>query len=84
MKKILIDRKANSKSWIVSIAFLIVFSTQSFAQIQTNVPVLKNVDAKDFYIGCILSYKHIGFKSDSAIAGQSAVVDTNGGHLVKF
>jgi len=52
--------------------------------IQTTVPSLKNVYAKDFYIGCILSYRNIGFASDPYVAGQSAVATPNGGYLVKY
>ena len=52
--------------------------------IQTNVPALKNVFAKDFYVGCLLSYPHIGFSTDPYVSGQSGVVDTNGGYLIKF
>jgi len=62
-------------SWIVN--------TQAIP-IQTNVPALKDVYADDFYIGCLLSYKHIGFADDPYVRGQSAVVDTNGGYLIKF
>ncbi len=72
------------KHQIVVVALLIAVSTYSFAQIQTNVPALKSVYAKDFYIGCILSYTYIGFPSDSAVTGQSAVIDSNGGYLVKY
>jgi len=52
--------------------------------IQTNVPALKNVYVNDFRIGCILSYRHVGFKDDPPVSGQSAVVDTNGGALIRF
>ncbi len=52
--------------------------------IQTNVPALKDVYANDFYIGCLLSYAHIGFSSDPYVSGQSSVVDTNGGYLIKY
>ncbi len=54
------------------------------AQIQTDVPALKNVYARDFTIGCLLSYRHIGFSTDPVVPGQSAVVDPNGGYLVQF
>lgn len=66
---------------------LIVFfiSLYSFgADIQTDVPHLKEVYADDFYMGCILSYKHIGFTNDTAVPGQSAVIAPYGGNLVKF
>jgi endo-1,4-beta-xylanase len=52
--------------------------------IQTNVPALKDVYANDFYIGCLLSYTHIGFSSDPYVSGQSSVVDTNGGYLIRY
>ena len=54
------------------------------AQIRTDVPALKNVYTKDFNIGCILSYTHVGFATDSVVTGQSSVVDANGGFLVKY
>ncbi len=63
------------------------FSIYAYAQtdtIQTNVPALKDVYANDFYIGCLLSYRNIGFPTDSAVTGQSSVVTPNGGYLVKF
>lgn len=72
---------------IVFIALLMIFSSQVYAKIdsiQTTVPSLKNVYTNDFTIGCILSYRHIGFSTDPYVSGQSAVVDTNGGYLVKF
>ncbi len=62
-------------------------SIQSPAQsdtIQTNVPALKTVYAHDFYIGCILSYRNIGFPTDPYVPGQSNVATPNGGYLVKF
>jgi endo-1,4-beta-xylanase len=52
--------------------------------IQTDVPALKDVFARDFYVGCLLSYAHIGFSTDPYVSGQSAVVDTNGGYLIRF
>jgi endo-1,4-beta-xylanase len=48
------------------------------------VPALKDVYAKDFTIGCLLSYRNIGFSTDSAVSGQSAVATPNGGYLIKF
>ncbi len=64
-------------------ALLMICSIHSFAQIQTDVPALKDVYAHDFYIGCLLSYPHIGFATDPVVPGQSAVVDTNGGYLIR-
>ncbi len=52
--------------------------------IQTDVPVLKDVYADDFTIGCLLSYRNIGFPDDPPVPGQSAVVTPNGGYLIRF
>ncbi|MBN1153841.1 endo-1,4-beta-xylanase [candidate division KSB1 bacterium] len=52
--------------------------------VQTNVPALKDVYANDFTIGCLLSYRNIGFADDPPVAGQSRVITPNGGHLIKF
>ena len=52
--------------------------------IETNVPALKNVFAHDFKIGCLLSYRNIGFPTDPQVPGQSAVITPNGGYLIKF
>ncbi len=89
MKKSILHLVCNSLkcSFYISIILSISLSLKVFAQadsIQTNVPSLKNVYAHDFYVGCILSYAHIGFPTDPAIPGQSSVVDPNGGYLVKF
>jgi endo-1,4-beta-xylanase len=87
MKKNMISHEKNNKIPIFFIVLLIMFSTQVHAQtdtVQTNVPALKDVYANDFYIGCILSYKHIGFPDDPYVPGQSAIVAPNGGYLVQF
>jgi endo-1,4-beta-xylanase len=97
MKEFLPGREERSKGWsvtgslfptpIVFAALLIMFPLQAHAQpdtIQTNVPALKDVFARDFYVGCLLSYAHIGFSTDPYVSGQSNVVDTNGGYLVKY
>lgn len=52
--------------------------------IETNVPALKNVFAHDFRIGCLLSYRHVGFPTDPVVPGQSAVGFPNGGYLIKY
>ncbi|HTP79036.1 MAG TPA: endo-1,4-beta-xylanase [Bacteroidota bacterium] len=52
--------------------------------IQTTVPHLKTVFANDFRIGCLLSYRNIGFATDSAVTGQSAVVTPYGGSLIQY
>lgn len=71
------------KSITVLILFLITghLSAQS---IQTDVPALKDVYSKDFKIGCLLSYPHIGFSTDPYVQGQSAVVSPTGGSLIKY
>jgi endo-1,4-beta-xylanase len=89
MKYILFYLRKNIKRMIALQALLMIFAGQSYGQIgwggiQTNVPELKNVYAKDFYIGCLLSYNCLGFKTDPYVTGQSAVLDTNGGYLIKY
>jgi GH35 family endo-1,4-beta-xylanase len=71
------------RSIMLATALLAVSGVVS-AQIQTTVPALKDVYKKDFYIGCLLSYPHVGFPTDSAVAGQGAIVDANGGYLIKY
>jgi endo-1,4-beta-xylanase len=66
---------------------LMIFSTISRAQtggIQTDVPALRDVYAHDFYIGCLLSYRHVGLPDDPPVANQSAVISSTGGQLIKF
>ena len=70
--------------WHIVILLILGLSTLASAQIQTNVPALKDVFAKDFNIGCLLSYPHVGFATDPVVAGQSTVVDLNGGYLIKY
>ncbi|HTR80535.1 MAG TPA: endo-1,4-beta-xylanase [Bacteroidota bacterium] len=80
-------KHAATLSFALSLIFLGLFPGKTVAQtdtIQTNVPELKNVYAHDFYIGCILSYRNIGFSTDPPVPGQSMVVTPNGGYLVKF
>jgi endo-1,4-beta-xylanase len=64
--------------------FTLVCACAQARKIQTDVPALRDVFAGDFAIGCILSYKHIGFPSDPKVPGQSAVAAPAGGDLVKF
>ncbi len=67
--------------------FGLIVTGQLYSQsdaIQTDVPSLKEVFAKDFQIGCLLSYRHIGFADDPPVPGQSVVVAPNGGHLIRF
>lgn len=72
---------------ITSIPLLVMLSLQAYAgidTIQTNVPALKDVYARDFTIGCLLSYPHIGFPSDTPVPGQSSIIDSNGGYLIRY
>lgn len=76
----------NIKIHVIFLLF-IFFSPQLFSQadtIQTNVPALKDVFKNDFYIGCLLSYRNIGFPDDPYVPGQSSVITPNGGYLIKF
>ena len=68
-------------------ALVLLASATAFGQsdtIQTNVPALKDVYAHDFRIGCLLSYRHVGFPTDPVVPGQSAVGFPNGGYLIKY
>jgi len=87
MKNILINYEKNNRTVIIFLALSIILTSHVNAQIdtiQTNVPALKNVYKNDFYIGCLLSYTHVGFATDPAVPGQSGVVAPNGGNLIKF
>jgi hypothetical protein len=53
-------------------------------KVQTDVPALKDVFANDFTIGCLLSYRHVGFPGDPGVSGQSQVVALSGGDLIKY
>ncbi len=73
--------------WIIHIALVALTTTDARAQsdaIQTDVPAIKDVYAKDFSFGCLLSYRHVGFPTDPYVPGQSSVVAPNGGNLIKF
>lgn len=70
------------KIWIIILFQMGILNL--LAQIQTDVPALKHVYAKDFYMGCLLSYRHIGLSTDPTVPGQSSVVDPNGGYLILF
>ena len=68
-------------------AMLMALSPFAFAQsdsIETNVPHLKDVFAHDFSIGCLLSYRNIGFASDPPVSGQSPVATPFGGYLIQY
>ncbi len=79
-----------SRRWIITLAVVILLASlrgEALAQadsIQTNVPPLKQVYARDFTIGCLLSYRNIGFPTDPPVPGQSPVATPNGGYLIKF
>ena len=73
-----------AQMYIALVFVTLVFAIRSEAQIQTDVPALKTVYQKDFYIGCLLSYPHVGFSADPSVPGQSTVVDANGGYLVQY
>ena len=82
-----LDLLGLASALFVLVVLLTMFSVQAHAQtdtVQTNVPALKDVYANDFKIGCILSYRHIGFPDDPYVPDQSAVIAPNGGNLVKF
>ena len=42
--------------------------------VQTDMPALKDVFAKDFYVGCILSYTHVDLSDDPPVKGQAGVL----------
>jgi len=71
---------------ILLITLVVLTGGTTFAQIQTDVPALKDVYANDFYIGCLLSYRHVGFPTDPVVPGQSSLLysDGEGGYLIKF
>ncbi len=75
------------KLQVSSIILLLLLNIHLDAQsdaIETNVPALKDVFKNDFYIGCLLSYAHVGFSTDPYVDGQSSIAAPNGGNLVKF
>ncbi len=87
MKNNLINYANKNRALIIFLALSIIFSSRAHAQvdtIQTIVPRLKDVYKNDFYIGCLLSYTHVGFPTDPAVPGQSGVIAPNGGNLIKF
>jgi endo-1,4-beta-xylanase len=82
------EGKTKRRGIVAIVCMALLTITPAFAgvqdTIQTNVPALKNVFAKDFYVGCLLSYAHIGFSTDPYVSGQSNVVDTLGGRLIQY
>jgi len=87
MTSIYRNSKSNINNAIVTLTLLLLFSITTFSQtdtVQTDVPPLKEVFQNDFYIGCLLSYPHIGLPDDPYVPGQSNVVAPNGGYLIQF
>ncbi|MDM7925435.1 MAG: endo-1,4-beta-xylanase, partial [bacterium] len=68
---------------VLTAALLAAAAIAGRAQVQTDVPGLKDVYANDFAIGCLLSYPHIGFPDDPAVPGQGAVIAAQGGELIR-
>jgi hypothetical protein len=67
MKKRRIYLVINFQRWICFIVLFMIFPWQAYTgtdSIQTNVPALKDVFSHDFKIGCVLSYRHVGFLDD--------------------
>ncbi len=87
MKNLNAHRQKMNRRIFQMILFFVLISLKINAQsdtIQTNVPALKNVFKNDFYIGCLLSYRNIGFASDPQVPGQSGIDTPQGGYLIKF
>ncbi|MBN1398420.1 MAG: endo-1,4-beta-xylanase [Bacteroidetes bacterium] len=86
MNNILPTCKRNSGRLSIQIALTLVTAVFAFAQIQTDVPALKDVYANDFTIGCLLSYAHVGLPTDPYVPGQSTPVyaDGEGGELIRY
>ena len=87
MKKYVTKLRAIKILLIIPFTFLFLFSAGLHAQsdsIQTDVPALKNVYANDFYIGCLLAYRHVSFPTDPYLSGQSTIEYPLGGYLIKF
>ena len=67
MKTNLINYANKKRALIIFLVLSIIFSSRAHAQvdtIQTTVPRLKDVYKNDFYIGCLLSYTHVGFPTE--------------------
>jgi len=69
---------------LVVILLLSIKSLVSAQSIETNVPALKEVFKNDFYIGCLLSYPHVGFPTDPVVPGQGTILSSTGGQLIKY
>lgn len=79
-----IKNKLNVSLIILVTVFLFSQTSAQSDAIETNVPALKDVFKNDFYIGCLLSYAHIGFPTDPYVSGQSSIAAANGGNLIKY
>ncbi|MBN2009212.1 endo-1,4-beta-xylanase [candidate division KSB1 bacterium] len=79
-------RSKQRSKLLVPIAFVLLCGTASAqtVPVQTDVPALKDVYKNDFKIGCLLSYAHVGFATDPYVPGQSGVVASTGGDLIKY
>lgn len=87
MKNFRIHLLKFNRVFIIALTITLLIPLFAYAQsdtVQTNVPSLKDVYANDFTIGCLLSYRNIGFPDDPPVPGQSRVVTPNGGHLIKY
>lgn len=87
MKRTHPSHEKNIRVRDILVVLSLILSAVALAQtdtVQTNVPRLKDVYANDFSIGCLLSYRHVGFPTDPPVPGQSPVIAPNGGHLIKF
>lgn len=70
------------KKTVAALACALSFATALASPIQTDVSALKDVFAGEFKIGCLLSYRHVGFPDDPAVPGQSPVIERDGGALI--
>lgn|GEM_PF-421736 len=85
LQKINIKNKIHITLFVLFFILIVVSELKPQSDtIETTVPALKNIYANDFYIGCLLSYPHVGFASDPYVQGQSSIVAPNGGYLIKY
>jgi len=78
--------KLKAKSIILAALVLLSFINVNAQPVQTDVPALKDVYKNDFYIGCLLSYTHVGFADDVYVPGQTNPINTTtsgGGYLIR-
>jgi hypothetical protein len=84
LKNVTPNHLKNVSFGLMIISWISICSRVLAGPIQTDVPALKDVFANDCKIGCLLSYAHVGFSSDPYVAGQSNIVDADGGYLIKY